>query len=270
MGAAVVGLIVGLVVGLTSMGGGALLTPALVYVLGIPASTAIGSDVLIASLTKVFGGGAYALRREVHWSMVLRLATGSLPGALLGKKLLSLAPAGSVDGLIIYGLGIALVLAGLFTLQRLRMKTAEATGPMPHTAIIIGLGFLTGVIVTVTSVGSGSLLMVVLMRIVPLRLTKLVGTDLVHAIILSAFATVLHARTGWLNYSLAAQVLVGAIPGVLIGARLATVLPDRPLRAVLAVVLATIGITLLVQGPKRPASTAPVAALTVSSAEVSR
>ena len=151
---------------------------------------------------------------------------------------------------IVYGLGIALLLAALLTVQRLFAKQQEVSGPMPAIWLVIALGFLTGFIVTVTSVGSGSLLMVVLVRIVPLRLTKLVGTDLVHALILSSFATYLHSKTGWVNWQLAGSVLVGSIPGVLLGARLASVMPDRPLRAVLAGVLAFIGITLVVQGPK--------------------
>ena len=91
---ALVGLGVGVVVGLTSMGGGALLTPALVLVVGVPPSLAIGSDVLIASAIKLFGGGAYALRREVDWTTVRRLAVGSIPGALLGVGLLNLIPPG--------------------------------------------------------------------------------------------------------------------------------------------------------------------------------
>src|SRR4051812_621637 len=146
MGAALVGLIVGVVVGLTSMGGGALLTPALIF-LGIPASTAIGSDVLIASVTKLFGSGAYVLKREVHWPTVGRLALGSIPGAFLGNRVLNAIPRAAVDSFVIYGLGVVLVLAGSATLYRLRMKALPPNGPMPAMATIALMGFLTGFIV---------------------------------------------------------------------------------------------------------------------------
>lgn len=255
MAAALVGLVVGIVVGLTSMGGGALLTPALIYVLGVPPAMAVGSDVFIATLTKLIGGGAYALRKDVHWPIVGQLALGSIPGAIIGKNVLGLFHGGAVDRFIVYGLGGALILAAIFTVHRLLKKEdPDPKFPMPPMWLIVLFGFLTGFIVTVTSVGSGSLLMVALVRFVPIRLTRLVGTDLVHALILSAFATFLHSRTGWVDRDLAASVLVGSIPGVLIGARFARVMPNRPLRAVLATVLAIIGVALLIEGPKSPQS----------------
>jgi uncharacterized membrane protein YfcA len=267
MAAALVGLVVGLVVGLTSMGGGALLTPALIYVLGVPPSMAVGSDVLIASLTKVFGGGAYALRKQVRWSLVGRLALGSIPGAIVGKQVLGLLPKGSVDGFIVYGLGGILLFAASFTMHRVMSRNVPLPKEMPSTPVIVLLGALTGMVVTVTSVGSGSLLIVALLRLVPLPLTTLVGTDLVHALLLSVVATILHARTGNVNSALAATVLVGAIPGVLLGSGLAKVIPERPMRGGLAVVLALIGVTLLVQGPNKPL---PAPAATLAAAEVSR
>jgi hypothetical protein len=251
MGAALVGLVVGIVVGLTSMGGGALLTPALIF-LGIPASTAIGSDVLIASVTKFFGSGAYVLKREIHWRTVGSLALGSIPGALVGNRVLNAIPRASVDSFVVYGLGFVLLIAGSATLYRLTLKALPLTHPMPGTATIALMGFLTGFIVMVTSVGSGSLLMVMMLRFVPLPTRRLVGTDIVHALILSSLATFLHARSGRVDVALALSVLVGAIPGVLLGARMAGVLPEKGLRGAVAGILVFVGVVLVAKGPTHP------------------
>jgi uncharacterized membrane protein YfcA len=204
--------------------------------------------VLIASVTKLFGSGAYVARREVSWPLVWKLALGSVPGALFGDQLLRLIPKTSIDLFVTYGLGFVLVLAGTLTLYRTWSRTPTPTGPMPSTILLASLGLLTGFLVTVTSVGSGSLLMVALVRFVPLPARKLVGSDIVHALILSSVATVLHAHSGRLDVHLALSVLVGSIPGVLIGARLAGVLPERSLRAAVAVILVFVGLVLFSRG----------------------
>ncbi len=250
--------------GLTSMGGGALLTPGLIF-LGIPPSMAIGSDVLIASGTKIFGSGAYLLKREVHWPTVLRLSLGSIPGAILGNHILNGLPRSAIDGFVVYGLGFVLIFGGSLTLYRLRMKDLPADLAMPPTIVIALMGFLTGVLVTVTSVGSGSILLVLMMRVVPLPMKKMVGSDIVHALILSSIAALLHAHSGRVDVHLALSVLVGAIPGVLIGARLAGVLPERSLRGAVAGVLVVVGVVLLSRGAS---GTKPVMASAHSSATV--
>jgi len=253
---AVVGLIVGVVVGLTSTGGGALLTPALVLVLGVPASAAIGSDVLIASVMKFFGGGFYALRREVHWPTVLRLAVGSIPGAGVGVALLNRLAVDEIDTILQRSLGAVLVVAGAATLARLLVKGRSDRVSMPRWPATVALGFGTGVLVATTSVGSGSLLLCVLTCFFPLGPATMVGTDLVHALFLSTAATVGHLAAGRVNVPLAASVLVGAVPGVILGARFASGMPERALRAVLAVLLIGIGVSLalLGAGPTHPAA----------------
>ncbi len=240
-GTPLVGLAVGVVVGLTSMGGGALLTPALVLVAGIPPSLAIGSDVLIASAMKLFGGGAYAIRREVHWGVVGLLAAGSIPGAFLGVALLNRIPPGRLDEYLGRGLGFVLLLAGAATVLRILGKARPAVESMPTPRRTVALGFATGLLVATTSVGSGSLLMVVLALFYPLRSQTMVGTDLAHAFLLSSAATLGHLISGRVDFTLAAGVLAGAIPGVILGARLAFVVPERALRLGLAGVLVGIG-----------------------------
>ncbi|MBI3099854.1 MAG: sulfite exporter TauE/SafE family protein [Planctomycetes bacterium] len=237
------GALVGILVGLTSLGGGSVLTPALVLLLGIPPSLAVGSDVLIASVMKLVGGGVYAARRAVHWPTVLRLSSGSVPGALLGIALLNRLPKGALDLFIGRSLGVVLVLAGTATLLRLlrRPSVSEAASKPPSSPWTVLLGFVTGLLVGVTSIGSGSLLLCVLAWAWPLRSQTLVGTDLVHAFLLSSAATVGHLLSGRVDFALAGAVLAGAVPGVLIGARLTFAIPERALRTALATLLVGVG-----------------------------
>lgn len=245
--AAIVGALVGFLVGVTSIGGGALLTPALVLVLGVPPPIAVGSDVFIASIIKVVGGGAYALRRAIHWPTVLRLSLGSVPGALLAVGLLNLLPHRLLDLVAGRAIGVALLLAAAASVLKLlqRERASEPTTPGPFATAL--LGFATGAVVGVTSIGSGSLLLAVLGRFFPLRARTLVGTDIAHAVILSAVAAAAHGFSGRVDLGLGSSVLFGAIPGVIAGAFLATSLPERSLRAGLAAVLAVVGVHLIVR-----------------------
>jgi uncharacterized membrane protein YfcA len=240
--APLIGLVAGFVVGVTSTGGGALLTPALVFILRVPPSLAVGSDVLIASVTKLFGGGSYALRGQVHWPTVGRLLAGSLPGAALGIFVLNRLPAGVREHALQRGLGGVLVIAGLATLVRLQFASRVRATTSPAAGWTAALGFVTGLLVSTTSIGSGSLLLCVLAFFFPLPAQTMVGTDLVHALILSAFATVGHLQAGRVDVFLAAAVLAGSVPGVLLGARVAHVIPERALRTVLAVILIGLGL----------------------------
>ncbi|TMB08755.1 MAG: sulfite exporter TauE/SafE family protein [Deltaproteobacteria bacterium] len=221
--AALVGAGVGLLVGLTSMGAGALLTPALVLLLGVPPRIAVGSDVLIAGVMKLFGGGAYAVRRAVHWPTVLRLLLGSIPGALAGLWLLRLA-------------------SGAVSLVRYLRRMPDEPVASPGAAGTAAIGFATGLLVSITTVGSGSILIFVLARFFPLRARQLVGTDLAHAFLLSVVAAAGHGFAGRLDPALAVAVLAGAVPGVIAGALLAGKVPERSLRTALATIVFTVGV----------------------------
>jgi uncharacterized membrane protein YfcA len=240
--APLIGLVAGFVVGVTSTGGGALLTPALVFVLRVPPSLAVGSDVLIASATKLFGGGLYARRGEVHWPTVGRLLAGSLPGALIGILILNRLPADLREHALQRALGAVLILAGTATLVRLQLAGRTKPPAMPRAGWTAALGFVTGLLVSTTSIGSGSLLLCVLAIFFPLPAQTMVGTDLVHALVLSAAATLGHLQAGRVDFALAGSVLAGSIPGVLLGARLAHAVPERALRTVLAVILIGLGL----------------------------
>ena len=243
-----IGFFVGMLVGATSTGGGALLTPALVLIARVPPAIAIGSDVLIASGMKLFGGGFYAIRREVHWPTVGLLAIGSIPGAVIGISILNRVPMKHIDSWLTHGLGIVLILAGSALLLRMRFDGKIHPRIQPVPMVTIGLGFVTGLLVSMTSVGSGSLLLCVLTLWYPLNARTIVGTDLIHALALSAAATVGHAAAGRVDVALAGTVLLGAVPGVLTGARIATTVPDRVLRTGLAGVLIVIGTYLALFG----------------------
>ncbi len=249
----VVGLMAGLVVGLTATGGGALLTPALVMILGVPVSVAVGSDVVIAATIKLFGAVAYLRGGHVHLPTVLRLALGSVPGAACGVALLNRLPAGQTDAWLLRGLSLVLLLAGGLTLWRLRRgAVAPGTSSQPRRAPTTLrtslLGFAVGVLVATTSVGSGSILLAVLALSMPLPAATLVGTDIAHALVLSSVAAVGHLLAGRVDVGLVVGVLAGAIPGVVLGARLAVGVPERTLRAGLATLLIAIGITLNLTG----------------------
>ena len=245
---ALIGFVVGLLVGATSTGGGALLTPALILIARVPAPIAIGSDVLIASCMKLFGGGFYALRREVHWPTVGRLALGSIPGAVVGLAILGALPVAQIDYWLTRALGVVLVLAGGALWLRVHLNGKLRPATQPATRVTVAIGFVVGVLVATTSVGSGSLLLCALVLAYPLGARTTVGTDLVHALFLSAAATVGHAAAGRVDVALAGLVLAGAIPGVLLGARMSVAVPERVLRAGLATVLLLLGIHLATFG----------------------
>src|SRR4051812_31128715 len=246
--APLIGLVAGFVVGVTSTGGGALLTPALVFILRVPPSVAVGSDVLIASVTKLFGGGSYALRGQVHWPTVRRLAVGSIPGAVLGIFILDHLPPELREHVLQRALGVVLVLAGAATLVRLRFAARAQAQTAPGAWTTAALGFFTGLLVSTTSIGSGSLLLCVLTFAFPLSAQTMVGTDLVHALILSVVATLGHFHAGRVDVALAASVLAGSVPGVLLGARVAHAVPERALRTVLAVLLIGLGVPIACPG----------------------
>ncbi len=236
---------VGIVVGLTGMGGGALMTPILVLVFGVPPMAAVSSDLAASAVMKPFGGWVHARRGTVNWALVRWLCVGSVPSAFLGVLLTRLlGKDDTVQQAVQYALGVALLLAAaglILKAYSARKKPAESGPPPPiqvrpvPTAL---LGAAGGLVVGLTSVGSGSLIIVVLLVLYPaLRPSQLVGTDLVQAIPLVASAALGHLFFGDLRFDLAAEILIGSVPGVLLGARLSALAPARLVRAALVVVL---------------------------------
>ncbi|MEV4706878.1 sulfite exporter TauE/SafE family protein [Actinoplanes sp. NPDC049316] len=249
---ALAGLGVGIVVGLTGMGGGALMTPILVLVFGVPPVAAVSSDLAASAVMKPFGGFVHARRGTVNWRLVAWLCAGSVPSAFLGVLLLRLlGDDEAVQHTIKVSLGVALLLAaGGLLLKAWVSRRKRGDGPpaaitvRPVPTLLLGAGG--GLIVGLTSVGSGSLIIVALLALYPkLRVNDLVGTDLVQAIPLVMSAAVGHALFGDLQLDLAGAVLLGSIPGVLIGARISSRAPGGIIRTALVIVLLASALKLL-------------------------
>lgn len=251
---AVAGLLVGFVVGLTGMGGGALMTPVLVLLFGVQPLTAVSSDIVAAMVMKPVGGAVHWRRGTVHVRLVLWLMLGSIPSAFLGVMLLNrLGDSFDLQGFIKHALGIALIVvaAGLVLrplLQRERHRQRGESAPplevKPLPTLLIGI--IGGLVVGMTSVGSGSLMIILLLLLYPsIRLSELVGTDLVQAIPLVASAALGHLFFGDFQLGLTASILVGSIPGVFIGAQLSSRAPDHAIRPALVVVLMASALKLL-------------------------
>jgi uncharacterized membrane protein YfcA len=256
---AVVGVVIGALVGLTGMGGGALMTPVLVFFFGVDALTAISSDLVISLFMKPFGSIVHLVRRTVDVRLVGLLMIGSVPGAFFGAVITSLLPVGSVTAVLPVLLGAALLLAAAGLIVRAWMQMTRTNSPLGEMATRMGrpavrvrpastivLGAVAGLMVGLTSVGAGSIVIVALLLLYPaLKASQLVGTDLVQAVPLVAAAALGHALFGHVDLGVAGSVLIGAIPGVILGAWLSSRIPGGIIRRVLAVLLMASGLKLI-------------------------
>lgn len=245
------GLFVGFVVGLTGMGGGALMTPILVLLFGIEPLAAVSSDIVAAVIMKPVGGAVHWRHGTVHRPLVLWLMLGSIPSAFCGVLLLrSFGSVSTLQSVIKDALGVALlvVVGGLLIrpiLQRNRHAGAEAPLKVLRIPTLL-IGVLGGLVVGITSVGSGSLMIIMLLVLYPrMRLSQLVGTDLVQAIPLVMSAALAHIVFGHFHFALTASILIGSVPGVFIGARFSARSPDYVIRPALVIVLTASGLKLL-------------------------
>ena len=253
---------IGIVVGLTGMGGGALMTPVLVLFFGIPPLTAVSSDLVAAAVMKPVGGYVHLRRGTVRLELVKWLCLGSVPAAFAGVLIArSLGSGADVEDIIQRALGIALIVAatGLFIRAYLRLaeRARKRNGRLgrdpqgPPTVLVrplptVAVGVVGGVVVGMTSVGSGSLIIIALMGLYPgLKASELVGTDLVQAVPLVASAALGHILFGDFKLSLTLSLLVGSIPGAFVGAQLSSRLPGGPIRRALAFVLLASALKLL-------------------------
>jgi uncharacterized membrane protein YfcA len=268
LGIALAGLIVGIVVGLTGMGGGALMTPILVLGFGIDPLAAVSSDLVAAVVMKPIGGGIHFRRGTVHTGLVKWLALGSVPGALVGSYWISHL-SGDVGGVIKIVLGVVLLVAAAAMVARGYLSSHRATGVVGDEALRVPVkrlptllvGLFGGLIVGMTSVGSGSLMIVALMLLYPTLSSKeLVGTDLVQAVPLVLAAAIGHLLWGEFEMGITGSLLLGSIPGVIIGAHVSSKAPDAIIRPILVLVLTLSGLKLL-DVPNEVLGAALVAAL---------
>jgi uncharacterized membrane protein YfcA len=250
---ALAGLIVGFAVGLTGMGGGALMTPILVLLFGITPIAAVSSDLVASLIMKPVGAAVHAGRGTVRWSLAGWLAIGSVPSAFLGVVFLkSLGNATRVEAIVSVALGAVLLLAvgALLFKMYLDHRDRHARGvdeplvikKLPTLAIGASIGFVVGI----TSVGSGTLVIVLLLFLYPrLRGSQMVGTDLAQAIPMVGSAALAHIVFGDFKLGLTLSILIGSIPGVLLGAAISSYAPTTFLRGALAAVLLVSGLKLV-------------------------
>lgn len=254
----IAGFVVGLIVGLTGVGGGSLMTPILIFFFGIKPHLAIGTDLLFAAFTKMSGSIQLARKKEIDWKIVGLLASGSVPAVLV--TLLAIQQLGStstaVQHLMTRTLGIALVLTAIASLYKaiFGKKTPKQTSntelnraastQRPYLPVLFG-AFI-GCLVTLTSVGAGAIGVLVLMLLYPLLpLSRIVAADIAHAVPLTLVAGLGHAGLGSVDWILLAQLLAGSIPGIWLGSHLMIKTPEKLIRSLLSVLLAYAGGKLL-------------------------
>lgn len=249
------GFLVGVLVGLTGVGGGALMTPLLLLIFGVAPVTAIGTDLWFAAITKMAAGKMHQTKGLIDWQVLRYLWAGSLPASIIMILIMS-------SGLIVLDVSFlktAVAIAILITaLSMLLQKQLHSIGKHFRTSdvehfkkwqpfLTIVAGVILGCLVTLTSIGAGAVGIVMLTYLYPLRLTpaRLVATDIVHAIPLAMFAGMGHLFIGNIDFGLLGWLLIGSIPGVLIGATLSSKLPQAPLRIAISIVLSLVALKLL-------------------------
>jgi uncharacterized protein len=250
------GFLVGALVGLTGVGGGSLMAPILILLLGVSPTTAVGTDLWFAAITKTVGGAIHHRLGQPDWAVVRLLAIGSIPTSILTSIALAQIDMEPVrHGLIINALGLILIFTALATFSWSRVQTLAlsfdpamaAVYVKRQPAFTIAAGAILGVMVTLTSIGAGALGAAMLIALYPLRMTaqRLVGTDIVHAVPLTVVAGLGHLYMGNVDWGLLGSLLVGSIPGIIVGSVLATRLSGGYIRPVLAIVLALTGVKML-------------------------
>ncbi len=246
-----IGALVGSLVGLTGVGGGVLLLPILIFGLGVPPLVAVGSDAAFNSITKIGAGFLHWRQGNVRWKLVGALSLGSLTGALIGVAILAHLRAvygPQLNNMLRIFLGILLVCIPvlLYFQGRLEKYFAAPGGAPPEPMLrLVLIGLFSGLLVGASSVGSGSVIMLLLLIFVRSSPATLVGTDIIHAVLLTGVAGLAHMRLGNVDAGVVLPLLIGSIPGSLLGVRLANVLPGRWLRAVLCIVLLASGARML-------------------------
>lgn len=239
----------GMLVGLTSMGGAALITPFLILVVGVRPVLAVGTDLVYGSVTKIVGAAMHWKQGTVDVRLALRLAIGSIPGGITGVLIIRhmTASGRNVDEGLRHVLGVVLVLVAAAVLARafdLMPQGCPEWLRRNEKAATIGWGAFVGLSVGLTSVGSGSLMVPFLLMLNPLRPAEVVGTDVFHAALLVTATAALHTQAGNVDWSLIPHLLLGSLPGVLLGSYLASRVPARGLKIGLSMLLFATGIKL--------------------------
>lgn len=252
----IAGLFVGVMVGMTGVGGGSLMAPILILLFGVAPTTAVGTDLWFASITKAVGGVVHHRHGGADggpdMEVVKRLCFGSIPAALITLLILSQMHVSQIKGgMVTASLGVVLILTAVATLFRgrfhrwalaRRVETAERFSSLQPVLTVLA-GVILGVMVTLTSIGAGAIGATMLLALYPvrMRMQRLVATDIVHAVPLTLVAGIGHLWIGNVDPMLLLNLLIGSVPGIVIGSLMATRASDRILQPVLAVVLVIVG-----------------------------
>jgi len=243
------GLAVGILVGLTGIGGGSLMTPLLVLLFGFQPATAVGTDLLYASATKAVGTAVHGSNRTIDWRITGRLAAGSVPATVLSVILLYLLHfhGNSASKVISTVLGFALLLTALTILfrkqlSRLAHRSGTRRSERATLWLTITLGAVLGVLITLSSVGAGAIGVTVLIFLYPqMPVSRIVGSDIAHAVPLTLIAGAGHLALGSVSLTVLGSLLAGSIPGIIIGSHLTARIPEHVLRPILAGTLMLVG-----------------------------
>ena len=251
----VIGFITGILIGLTGTGGGVLVTPLLLVLTPYPAVVLIGTDIVNGAITKLLGVLEHRRLGQVRWRLASFLIIGTVPGTVGGIILLSVLKArlggGALDHLLRLVLGVTLfcvaILLPLVRLGKIKPPKTWFDSPVLSARLnLIAVGALVGFLVSMTSIGSGSLLMVFLLLLTPYPLRELVGTDILYGLATMALAGSLHVRMGHFDSGLLLRLAVGSLPGVVLGSRLTKIIPERYFSWLFTVLYFSLGTRLLV------------------------
>ena len=252
------GFIVGFIIGLTGVGGGSLMTPILVIIFAIKPAIAVGTDLLYAAITKSGGIIVHHRQNSIDWKIVGLLSSGSIPASIIALFLLRNFELSGInyDRLITLVLSIALILTSSVLLFRNKLLTAsqnerfESIRAIHHqfrAPVTVMSGILIGFLVTISSVGAGAFGAAVLFFLYPrLRAVTIIGTDLAHAVPITAIAGLGHAHIGTVDFTLLINLLIGSLPGIYLGSRTGASVPDKIIRPILAIILMLIGVRMAV------------------------
>ncbi len=249
---------IGVLVGMTGMGGASLMTPLLILIFGVQPVTAIGTDIFYAAVTKTFGGVQHLRAGTVHKGLAFWMAVGSVPAAVAGVGVIAYLQdtvgEDKLDGIVFGILGATLLVVGISTALRTVfipdvIKERYALHlQRRHIIAAIATGVTTGFVIGLTSAGSGTLIAIILIAVFRLTPQRVVGTDIFHAAVLLWAAGIAHWVGGNVDFGLAGNILIGSIPGVLVGGRLALKTGKNLLRGLLSLVLVASGVILITKG----------------------
>jgi uncharacterized membrane protein YfcA len=245
-----IGFIVGTLIGMTGLGGGVLLLPILIFGLRVPAIVAVGSDAAFNFITKIGSSVVHLRKGTVRRRVVLALAAGSAPGSIVGVSVLThlrTVYGAGVNDFIKSAVGVLLIFIPILLLLQRRIEDHVAARPPTAKSFagMVIIGLVAGFLVGMTSVGSGSIIMMLLLLFYSYAPKVMVGTDIVHAVILTGITSLLHFKLGNVDPGLVAYLVIGSIPGGLIGSNLSTRVPVPWLRRILCAILLATGARML-------------------------